>query len=37
MAEKVINSGTNDTMLNCFSEFGFNDVKFPYAYGEQNI
>ena len=24
-------------MLNYSSELGFNDVKFPYAYGENNI
>ena len=35
--EKVIRFETDDTMLNYFSELCLNDVKFPYAYGENNI
>ena len=37
MREKVNSFGTNDTMINYFSELGFNDVEFPHAYGENNI
>ena len=37
MGEKVISFETNDTILKYSSELGFNDVKFPYAYGENNI
>ena len=28
---------TNDTILNYPSELGFNDIIFPYVYGEDNI
>ena len=37
MGEKVISFETNDTILNYSSELGFNDNKFPYAYGGENI
>ena len=36
MGEKVITFEMNDTILNYSSELGFNDFKFPYAYGENN-
>ena len=37
VGEKVFSFETNDTMLNYSSELGFNDVKFPYAYDENNF
>ena len=37
VGEKVITNETIDEILNFFSELGFNDVKYPYAYGENNI
>ena len=37
MGEKVINFETNDTNLNYSSELGFHDIKYPFAYGEENI
>ena len=37
MREKVITFETNDTFLNFPSELGFNDIKFLYAYGGENI
>ena len=37
VGEKVISFEINDTMLNYSSELGFNVVKFPYAYNENNI
>ena len=42
--EKYIHEGknsfsfaTNDKILNYSSELGFNDIKFPFAYGKENI
>ena len=35
--EKVISFETSDKILNYSSELGFNDIKFSYAYGEENI
>ena len=37
VGEKVNNFETNDTILNFSSELGFNDIKYPFAYGEENI
>ena len=37
VGEKKITFGTNDKIVKYNSEYGFNDVKFPYAYGEENI
>ena len=28
---------TNDKIVKCFSECGFNDIQFAFAYGEENI
>ena len=37
VGEKVISFEKNDKLVKFISENGFNDVKFPYAYGEENI
>ena len=37
VGEKVITFETNDTILNYSSELGFNDIKYPFAYGEDII
>ena len=37
VGEKLINSETNDEIEKFFSEHVFNDVKFPFAYGTENI
>ena len=37
MGEKVITFETNDIIVKYNSVYGFNDVKYPYAYGEKNI
>ena len=37
MGEKVISFETNDKIVKFSSELGFNDIKFPFAYGEENI
>ena len=37
MGEKVINFETNDIKVNYSLDLGFNHIKFPYAYGEENI
>ena len=37
VGEKVITFETNDITGKYNSEYGFNDVKYPYAYGEENI
>ena len=34
---KVVTFEKNDDIMNCFSNFGFEDVKYPFAYGEKNI
>ena len=35
--EKVISFETNDIIVQFSSEHNFHDIKFPYAYGEENI
>ena len=37
VGEKVITFETNDAILNYSSELGFIDIKYPFAYGEENI
>ena len=37
MGEKVLSFETNDTMLNYSSQFGFNDINYPFAYGEEKF
>ena len=37
MGENLISFETNDEIVEYFSEHGFNDVKFPFAYGKENI
>ena len=37
MGEKIFNFETNDDIVDYFSEHGFNDVKYTYAYDKQNI
>ena len=37
MGEKVITSERNDIIVKYFLDLYFNDIKFPYAYGEENI
>ena len=37
MGEKVLTFETNDIIVKYSSEIGFNDVKFPYAYGKESI
>ena len=37
VGEKLITFETNGKILNYSSELGFNDIKFPFAYGEENI
>ena len=37
VGEKVITFETNDKIVKYSSELGFNDVKYPYVYGEENI
>ena len=37
VGEKVLTFETNDKIVRYSSEIGFNDVKFPYAYGNKNI
>ena len=37
MGNKVIDFETNDKIVKYNSENGFNDIKYPYAYGEDNI
>ena len=37
VGEKVLTFETNDKIVKYSSEIGFNDVKFPYAYGNENI
>ena len=34
--EKIFSFETNDEIVDYFSEHGFNDVKFSYAYGKEN-
>ena len=35
--EKLFSFETNDEIVEYSSEHGFNDVKFPFAHGEENI
>ena len=37
VVEKVLNFQTNDIIVNYSSELAFNDVKYPFGYGEENI
>ena len=37
VGEKVLTFETNDKIVKYSSEISFNDVKFPYAYGNENI
>ena len=37
MGEKLFSFETNDEIVEYFSEHGFNDVKFPFAHGKENI
>ena len=37
VGEKVLTFETNDIIVKYSSEIGFNDVKFPFAYGNENI
>ena len=36
VGEKVVSFETNDKIVKYSSELGFNDIKFPFAYGEEN-
>ena len=37
VGEKVTTFETNDIFVKNLSELGFNDIKIPYAYGENNV
>ena len=37
MREKLFSFETNDEIVKYSSEHGFNDVKFPFAHGKENI
>ena len=37
VGEKLVSFETNDEIVKYFSEHGFNDVKYPFAYGKENI
>ena len=37
VGEKLFSFETNDENVKCCSEHGFNDVKFPFAHGKENI
>ena len=37
VGEKLFSFEINDEIEKCFSEHGYNDVKFAYAYGKENI
>ena len=37
MGAKVITFETKDIRVKCSLNIGFSDIKFPYAYGEENI
>ena len=37
MGEKLFKFETNDEIVDYFSEHGFNDVKFLFAHGKENI
>ena len=37
VGEKLFSFETNDEIVKYYSEHGFNDVKFPFAHGKDNI
>ena len=37
VGEKLISFETNDEIVDYFSEHGNNDIKYPFAYGKENI
>ena len=37
VGENVVAFETNDKIVEYFSKLGYNDIKYPYAYGEENI
>ena len=37
VGEKIVNFKTNDKIVQYNSQYGFNDNKYPYAYGEENV
>ena len=37
VGEKLFSFETNDEIVKHSSEFGFNDIKFPFAHGKENI
>ena len=37
MGENLFSFETNDEIVDYFSEHGNNDVKYPFAYGKENI
>ena len=37
VGEKIFTFETNDILVKYSLDLGFNDIKFPYAYGEENI
>ena len=37
VGEKVTTFETNDVLIKFSLDIGLNDIKFPYAYGEENI
>ena len=37
VGKKVINFETNDTIVNHSSEIGYNDITYPFAYGQEKI
>ena len=37
VGDKLFSFETNDEIVDCFTEHGFNDIKFPFAHGKENI
>ena len=37
VGEKLLSFETNDEIVKYCSEYGYNDIKYPYAYGQENI
>ena len=37
MGKKFFSFETDDEIVKCSSEHGYIDIKYPYAYGEENI
>ena len=37
VGDKVVTFETNDKMVNYSSDLGFNDINYPFAYGDENI